>query len=76
MQLFLSKVCARKDGSQQVMLQFPITQQLIENLSYVLTWCGPSMVSSISQLQQLRKLLPPEGQFLSTSKEQLEHLSH
>lgn len=30
MQLFLSKIFARKDGSQQVMLHFPITQQLIE----------------------------------------------
>lgn len=69
-------MCARKDGSQQVMLQFPITQQLIENLSFVLTWCGLSMVSSISQLQQLRKLLHPKGQFLSTRKEQREHLSH
>lgn len=69
-------MCARKDGSQQVMLQFPITQQLIENLSFVLTWCGLSMVSSISQLQQLRKLLYPKGQFLSTRKEQREHLSH
>lgn len=32
MQLFTPKIFSRKNGSQQVTLQFPITQQLIENL--------------------------------------------
>lgn len=42
MQLILLKMFARKDGSQQVMLQFSITQQLIENLRFELTCVLPA----------------------------------
>lgn len=42
MQLFLPKMFSRKDGSQQVLLAFPTTQQLMESLRFVLTCVLPA----------------------------------
>lgn len=42
MQLFLPKMFSRKDGSQQVLLGLPITQQLVERLWFVLTCVLPA----------------------------------